>query len=192
MRKNAVLRTMIFTVAAIFVVAGVATAQTNKRVEVPIAAVSFIPPSFMTPMDTVQAGLYRADPDKYGTFALFILSQHVKLQLTSNTAADLFEKEMATSEFQRKAANSIISGFGPDLFKSTAIEKTELLTLNGLPAVRIRINMVYGDEPFKCTTLIYFHRKNDKAYYVAWLASEKNFENLTHAVQSAIDSIEFK
>lgn len=180
---------LIFLLALAF--ANAAAGQDGKRVDVPTAAVSFVQPAFLAPMD-VEPGLFQADPDRFGPIALFILSPHVKLQTVTKAQADAFELMMGSAEYQRQLAKEFISGLGSDLFKSVTVEKTEFVTLNQLPAVRIFVNMMYGDTRYRSTVLVYYSRKNNKSYYVGWLGSEKYFDELVRAIQPAVDSIEFK
>ena len=186
MKKFVLLVTIL---AALFVSA--ASAQKEDSFEMTEAGVSFEQPAFLTPLKD-GSSLFTADPAKYGKLAIFIFSPSVKLNVGSKAAADEFEKQLATKDIQLRLAKNVIEGFGTDLINSITVEKTELVTIDSVPTIRIFLNMKHGGDPYKCIALVFYSRKNDKAYYAAWLSSEPLFADLTRDIQPAINSIQFK
>lgn len=168
-----------------------ASAQKEVRYEMTEAGVSFAQPAFLNP---VKAGssIFLADADKYGQYAMFLFSPSVKLNVGTKAEADEFEKQLATNDAQLYLANKIIAGMNADLFKSITVEKTELVTIASLPTVRVFLNLKHGDDPFKCIALMFYSRKNDKAYYAGWLSPADRFADLNRDIQPAINSIQFK
>jgi hypothetical protein len=180
---------LVISLAALFV--STASAQKEDRFEMTEAGVSFEQPAFLTPL-TAGSSLFTADPAKYGKLAMFLFSPSVKLNVGSKAAGDELEKQLAIKDMQLRLAKNVVEGFDTGLFDSITVEKTELVTIDSLPTIRIFLNLKHGDDPYKCTALMFYSRKNDKAYYAGWLSTADRFADLTRDIQPAINSIQFK
>lgn len=172
------------------VIANNSTANTT-RVSFDKEAMSLVPPASFTRLPNVSG--FMGDPSKYGGFAIFILSDAVELNMKGNAAAaDLFEGMMKTPDYQKKVVTQYINGLGNDMFKDVTVDRTEVVTVNSLPTIRADLSMTVNGEAFSNTMLIFYHRRNDKAYYLAWFANKKNFGDFSDALKPAIASIEYK
>jgi hypothetical protein len=185
--KNLLLLAAVFAAVFVSSVCG----QEEPRFEMSETGVTFDQPAFLTPLND-GSSLFRADPDKYGQLAMFLFSPSVKLHADTKATADEFERQLATKDVQMRLANKFVEGIGSDLFNSITIEKTELVSVNSLPTVRVTLNLKYRDEPYKCMALMFYSRKNDKGYYAGWLAPAKFFPDLTRDIEPAIKSITYK
>jgi len=187
MKSRIIFSLLVLLLMAVVVVA----AQESKRITVDSSSISFIPEAFMTPMNTGNQ-VFSAEPERFGNRALFITAPAVKLGIMTDKAARELDRKLVTTDYQRQVADKFVTGLSGGEYTSIAVEKVELVTLNSLPTIKVYVNFKYQDEPYKTTALIYYHHRNDKAYYVCWLGSAKYFDELTKAVQPTIESIEFK
>jgi len=163
----------------------------TTRVSFDKEAMSLVPPASFTRLPNVSG--FMGDPAKYGGFAIFILSDAVELNMKGNAAAaDIFEGMMKTSDYQKKVVAQYINGLGSDMFKDVTVDRTEVVTVNSLPTIKADLSMTVNGEAFSNTMLIFYHRRNDKAYYLAWFANKKNFSDFSDALKPAIASIEYK
>ena len=163
----------------------------TTRVTFDKEAMSLVPPASLSRLPNVSG--WMGDPAKFGGFAIFILSDAVELNMKGNAAAaDLFEGMLKTPDYQKKVVAQYINGLGSDVFKDVTVDRTEVVTVNSLPTIKADLSMNVNGEAFSNTMLIFYHRKNDKAYYLAWFANKKNFSDFTEAIRPAIASIEYK
>ena len=152
---------------------------------------TFIPQAFMTPSPSDKE-LFFVEGDRFGKFALFLSAEAVKLGLNTPQAVTGFERILATPTYHREVADKFLEGMKGGVFEAITFEKAELITVNSLPTIRVFANFKFQGELYKTTALMFYSRRNDKAYYIAWLAHSKNIDELARAVQPTIDSIEFK
>jgi len=164
---------------------------TANRLSFEKEAMSILPPESFRQVPNMAGFL--GDPAKFGNGAIFLLSRSVDLNLKGTAgAADEFERMMKTSDYQQTVARQYVDGLGTDRFKSISVVRTDLVTVNRLPTIKVDLSMTLNDQPVSNTMLVFVNFNTDKAYYIAWFAAPNHFDEVTRALKPTIDSIEYK